>query len=328
MTHLGNPPPTLGPRAGFVHGVNLAWWNYGSDFGGGSSNGASSTATQAGLVPWFAKIQAAGMTVVRWWVFPDASQITTHFTLDGSGNPSGFSTNFYHDLEAAFTLATTYGVRLQLTLFNHPIDIPAAWRDTGNGRVCLVNALASLASQYKSSPVFAWELGNEWDNQLDPFNPTVGVNRANCLSLISQFTAAIHATGTTAYATVSNGGATTLDFFVGLGLDFYATSWYAGGGRVDDYNVLLHNYAYYANKYGIDKPLVINEFQANTTDPALAYMNYFNTNGYSGSLGWSATPAALDGYRIDFTGAATSFAATARNISSNLRAPQPPPLTA
>jgi hypothetical protein len=134
---------------------------------------------------------------------------------------------------------------------------------------------------------------------------SVSVDPEGMLSTILAFTAKVHAT-TRTLATFSSGGANMLDWWRGLGLDFFQCHWYAKTGRTDDYNPLRRNYDHYRTMWdGIDKPLVIAEFQAGESDNALAVYEGLYQRGYAGAWPWSAAPYALDPHRIDWHAAQT-----------------------
>lgn len=286
-------------RPTYLHGVNLAWLNYGGDFGRGDISG--NLANKDSLTNWFSIIHGAGMNTVRWFMFPgDPWQIRR-----GPTNlPTSIDPRVWPDLDLALELAEKYDQYLNLVIFDHPESLPDEWRNTETGRQRLMSALSGMFRRYRNHPrILAWELGNEWDNRIippervDPFGLTATVRA---------FTTKAHDT-TRTLATTSNGGATTLGYFTGLGLDFYSVHWYdhQSSVRLDDYNVGLHDAAYYATRYGVDKPLVVGEFCATdawmTADAKYAH---FAQSGYAGGWGWSATPAANDGLRIDWESAA------------------------
>ena len=75
------------PRVGgwFLYGANLPWLNWGADFGGGPSGGGVS-GNSAQLDAKLQAARAAGMHVVRWWVFEGGSP---QIQRDASGTPTG-----------------------------------------------------------------------------------------------------------------------------------------------------------------------------------------------------------------------------------------------
>lgn len=286
----------------YLHGANLAWLNYGGDFGGGAVNGNISN--QPVLDHWFRIIHEAGMNTIRWFMFTDDPW---QIRRNSAGLPTSIDPGVWADLDVALALAEMYNVYLNLVIFDHPETLPAQWRDTAIGRQRLMTTLSAMFKRYQNHPrILAWELFNEADNRIIP--PNYRVDPVGLKAMIRAFTDKVHST-TSTLATTSNGGATTLSYFVGLGLDFYSAHWYDNGAtvRTDGYNVALHDYAYYADGYGIDAPLLIGEFYADSLQRTRVSVDekyaYFVKAGYAGALGWSATPSANDGLRIDWLAA-------------------------
>ena len=91
----------------------MPWLNWANDFGGGLD--------QAQTDSKMAAAQAAGMHVIRWWVFEGGAQ---HIRRDASGNPTGIDAQMYGDLDAALSLAAKHEMYLDLTLFASPGDVP------------------------------------------------------------------------------------------------------------------------------------------------------------------------------------------------------------
>lgn len=300
------PGPQLpfGSKLTYRHGANLAWLNYGVDFGGGVAGGV--LANQATLNNWLGAMAGSGMNTCRWFMFtlPNPPQIT----VDANGVPTGISPSVWPDLDLALNMAAQHGIALDLVIFDHPETLPTAWLTDSGARQALMSALSQMFARYDNNPaILCWELFNEADNRIIP--PHYVVDPVSLKATIAAFTAAVHRS-TPTLATTSNGGATTLAYFLGLGLDFYSAHWYdqAAPVRTDGYNVDLNTYASYVKTYGLDKPLLIGEFyadfppgaQGTTTDQKYAD---FYRNGYCGGLGWSATASAGDGMRIDWAAA-------------------------
>ncbi len=84
-------------------GVNVPWmtWPYAAghgDFGGGATDGV--VARKAAIAVGFAKVQASGTHVVRWWTFQqDAWQINR----DANGWPTSLNPAIYADFDAAMS---------------------------------------------------------------------------------------------------------------------------------------------------------------------------------------------------------------------------------
>ncbi len=308
----------------YVHGVNMAWLNYGSDFGGGSSGAA---ANQSIIDSWFTRAQAAGMNVVRWFLFPtDSANGPSQILRDVNNVPTGISPAVWTDIDAVLAMAASRNLALNFVIFNQPTNMPSAWRDDPTTRSALVSALGTIFSRYQNHPhIFAWESFNEADNYIYlPIDGTARIDRTNFLQLVTDINGQVHSQSPLTLATVSNGGCggTVLTYFKNTGCDFYQAHWYDNSApvRTDDYNMYLHSYDYYRMKWNLDKPLIVGEFYGDTSagaeSPGVTTSQKYATfyaNGYAGGWGWSATPSAGDGMRIDWS-AATSFAATAPDL--------------
>ncbi|MGE5785176.1 MAG: hypothetical protein ACM3ZE_11325 [Myxococcales bacterium] len=101
----------------FALGINYAWRNFGSDFGGleawslvGPSGSAD--AYNADL----ARMRANGASVVRWWMFPDLRG--DGIEMDGDGNPTGITDTAVADIEKALELAQRNDLYVVFTLFS------------------------------------------------------------------------------------------------------------------------------------------------------------------------------------------------------------------
>lgn len=294
----------------YWHGVNLCWLHWGQDFGDGpSANGMSNPANAAAVDEWLARAQDAGMQVVRWLAFPEPTYLTLddtnhHFTIDANGLPTGFKPNVLADMDAAVELLGKRGLQLDLILFNHIRDTPRTWITEPAGRAALLAVLSTLFARYRDHVIWAWELGSEWTGELDGWNTYI--DEAAVKALLQGFVETVHA-NCPARAAASAGSLQDLHKFVGLGLDHYNSSWYATNTYAQgEGDPTLHDYAYYAAQQGLetDKPLYISEMMAGPGDPALARYRHLHDHGYSGAWGWSATPAAMDGMRIDWDAAA------------------------
>jgi hypothetical protein len=101
----------------FALGVNYAWHNFGSDFGGIAAWSAKSVSQDpASFDTEFAAMHAADASVIRWWVFPDFRGDGVLF--DGNGDPTGISTTAASDVDKALELAAKNDVYLVFTIFS------------------------------------------------------------------------------------------------------------------------------------------------------------------------------------------------------------------
>jgi hypothetical protein len=101
----------------FALGINYAWHDFGGDFGGippWNIRGVSQD--PAPIDADLAAMRAAGVSVIRWWVFPDFRG--NGVTFDGAGDPTGISTTAVADVAKALELAAKNDVYIVLTIFS------------------------------------------------------------------------------------------------------------------------------------------------------------------------------------------------------------------
>jgi hypothetical protein len=101
----------------FALGVNYAWHHFGGDFGGvpaWSLKGVSEIPDEYDAE--LATMRANGVSVVRWWMFPDFRGAGVEF--DADNNPTGLSATAVADIEMALELAEKNDLNLVLTIFS------------------------------------------------------------------------------------------------------------------------------------------------------------------------------------------------------------------
>lgn len=262
----------------YLNGVNIPWFNWGCDFGCGSSGGVSDPNTRQWLEQGFGAMQANGVKVARWWVLEgDPWQIKR----DANNAPVSLDPRVFQDMDAAIELAEKYDVYYSFTLFSAPTAVPEKWLTDPGQRAKLVEVLTPLFARYKDNPrVMTWDLINEpdWDIwkgaiALEPVRETV-----------KALAVAVHA-NSTAYVTVGAAMLDGLPHWKGLGLDFYQAHWYdfMSPGA---WCALCTDYATVEKRYGLDRPLVIGEFYGGKDVDAQRFQDW-HTKGYAGSYAWS-----------------------------------------
>ncbi|MER3420187.1 MAG: hypothetical protein C4290_06540, partial [Chloroflexota bacterium] len=282
----------------YLHGANVPWYNWACDFGCNGNGGVSSSAVQSALSTGFGQAKAAGMHVIRWWVFPgDPWQITR----DSSGAPSGINPAVYADFDVALQLAQTYDLYFNFVLFSGPTALPQAWLTDATQRQKLATALGQLFARYKGNPrVLSWEVFNEpewdiWNNK---------ISQSAVQATVKAVADAVHA-NSTAYVTVGSAMLDGLPMWVGQGLDYYQAHWYDYMSS-GNWCARCTDYATVKSRYNLDKPLVIGEFYAGPDTDALQRFEDFYSKGYAGAWPWSLFPdRTSDHMQIDLAAAAT-----------------------
>jgi hypothetical protein len=101
----------------FALGINYAWHSFSADFGGISAWGQKSVSQDAATYDKeLAAMHAQGVSVVRWWVFPDFRG--DGVTFDANGDATGLSQTATADVAKALELAKKNDVHLTLTIFS------------------------------------------------------------------------------------------------------------------------------------------------------------------------------------------------------------------
>ncbi len=101
----------------FALGVNYAWHDFGADFGGlaqWSMGGITANRTTVGAE--LADMKANGVSVVRWWMFPDFRGDGVEF--DAEDTPTGLSATAVQDIQTALELAAENDLYIVFTLFS------------------------------------------------------------------------------------------------------------------------------------------------------------------------------------------------------------------
>jgi hypothetical protein len=286
----------------YLLGANMPWFGWGCDFGcGPSAGGVSDPATSAAIGPVLDAAHAAGMDVVRWWLFPGEP---TQFTVDSAGLPNGIVPAVYDDIDAALELAERSDVSYVFTLFSGPTDLPAAWLTTEDGRARLTAALGELFAHYRDAErIMTWQVMNEpewaiWDRH---------VVITDIQDLVRKVAFAVHAE---TQALVSVGGARLdgLWMWQGLGLDYYTVHWYDPMKQAGECLPCV-TYAQIRDEFGLDAPIVVGEFYLGPDVDGDARLEGFRSHGFAGSFAWSLMPdQTADRLTIDMA-AAARFAA-------------------
>jgi hypothetical protein len=290
----------------YVQGANVPWFNWGCDFGCGTSGGASDPTVNNAVGAAFSQLNANGTHVVRWWVFPgDAHQITRN----AAGLPTGLDPAVYPDFDAALSLAAQYDIYFDFVLFSGPTSIPTSWETDATQRTALASALSPLFSRYRgNSRVLTWEIMNEPEFEI--WNGHIA--QSDVQATVRVLVNAVHA-NSTAMATVGAAELDGLPMWVGMGLDYYQAHWYdymSSGNfcaRCTDYPTVQA-------RYGLDQPLVIGEMYAGPdVDAYQRFVDFYN-KGYAGTWAWSLFPSHTNDHLSIDQGALRTFTSQHNDI--------------
>jgi hypothetical protein len=297
-------------RMRFMYGVNYAWQNFAADFGGGNRGVAANIGT---VRTQLEQMSSNGVSVVRWWVWPNFTGNGVSF--DGSGSPTGLTSTTEADLEAALAEAEAHDLYLMLTLFsfdNFKSNLPdnrslATIGVNANQRAALVNnVVRPFARAASMSPnakrVIAWDVINEpeWavtgaslygDEPFDPDSTCRPITHAQMETLLGDVIAGLRAESS-ALVTIGAAAMKWRNAWTRLDQDFYQFHIY-------DW---VHEYWPYSDSpsdYGMaDKPVVMGEFPPEGVGDAdyRTLLDSWYSNGYAGALAWRDAT-----FRVDYS---------------------------
>lgn len=304
------PPPFAAAASGscapsFASGLNVAWVNYASDI---------PNPNLAVFQTIFQNTYAAGGRVARWWFHTDGT-VTPGY--DASGKALPISCSQIADVRSILDTAYEAGVMVNISLWS--FDMLKAVPPQANNLNLLTqdafrqayidNVLTPLVTALKGHPgLYSYETFNEPEGMATggnwkPFTGSGGtsVDESYIQKTVNWFAAAIHDADPSARVT---NGTWTFDANANLGgmqnyyadfalvaaggkangtLDFYEAHYYESNGT--QYSCFL----YPASHWNLDKPVVMGEFFAATTDGVSQndlYTNLF-AGGYAGAWAWA-----------------------------------------
>jgi mannan endo-1,4-beta-mannosidase len=283
--------------ARFLAGVNYPWKSY-QDFGNGAwgHSGVSTPGVQEEIDTDFANMAATGTQVVKWRMFND-TRYSPEFAPDGT--VTGFDDEFMKDVDAAIDIAAKHHIYLVLSLVDSGMWTASCQRDGvqmgGHADVMsdpakreslIQNAIVPVVRHVaRTGRVLGYEVIAEPEWGITELHTEddgrITVPLADVQSFVKEATAAIHRNGG-ARVTVESNRPTNMQYWKGLGLDYYSFSWYDWMEPYDPLDVD-------ASSYGLDRPVVLGEFPIENSQ----YYDYQTTlnialgRGYAGAFAWS-----------------------------------------
>ena len=290
-----------------IRGINYPWTvfdgraNYGCDFGRNKWNshtGVSMHAQEVGAD--FEVMRAAHIDVARWFVFTDGR---AGVCWNSDGEATGLDAEFYADMDAALTIASSCGMRLCLVLLDF------LWFDDPQRRLNLLDRASRSAfldrvldpflNRYGGSPaIHSFDLINEPDWVIaelatDPQRAAWPLER---LRLFASSMAQRIRAQSKALLTIGGGRVATIKEWDhdGYDLDFIQVHAYPDvryPGRDD--GIIGKS----VTDFGVNRPVVIGEFPSNPRQhpghhlsPAYTTRDYLAAaaaGGYLGAWPWS-----------------------------------------
>ena len=287
----------------FLAGVNYPW-KTGQDFGNGGwgHSGVSDPTTYAEVDTDFANMAAMGVRVVKWRVFQDGRY---GIRFDGQGNPVGLDDYVFKDVDAALTIARKHNIYLVFTLFDSGLwatnCISQGVQMGGHAdlltdpikRQELMNRVVIPFIQHvtRNGRVVGYELIAEPDWGVHELNPDndgrIKLSLDQVRTFVRSLVGAVRSQSNALLTVEANRSRDLVDWR-GLGLDYYSFSWYDWLEPYDPLNTP-------ASHFGLNKPIVIGEFPAQSTlHPLDNVLNIAWQQGYAGAFVWSY--AGIDKY--------------------------------
>ncbi len=305
-----------------VHGVNLPWVvnnsgsNYGHDLGPNNFTGYGNGYHGADMDGYFQDIKNMHTNVVRIWLFEDLEGLN----FDGNGYITGINATFLSNINDMLNRANNKGLAIELVLFNHTIGnnfgrSPAVgggagirnfFTDAGAQTALINNVIKPLAqAQNNKLSVFGYDLMNEANYAVSPFSGlSASANWSQMHSWVYNLAQAIHSVNSAIQVTTSTDDVNSFtsanhwNRFGGVGLNYYEYHSYSDSPS-------LFTYGSSGPYPTIDKPLVLGEYGARTTNDVNlqatvtdSFINQASYGGWAGSLAWTYNANGNDVYSV------------------------------
>jgi hypothetical protein len=303
-------------RLRFMYGVNYAWHHFGADFGGNARWMQPGVSDNPKVDMQLAEMAAHGVSVVRWWVFPDFRGDGVAF--DAADKPTGLGGSAHRDVARALELAEKHNLYLMLTLFSFdnfrptsnmsggvrarsikPLIVDATERANLMEKVVRPFARAVAESPHRDR-LIAWDVINEpewaisgpsmYGDPMFDLNPDLeGVSHAQMETFLRDALAVLRAESR-ALLSIGSAAIKWRHAWEKLDVDFDQFHMYEW---VDMY----WPYDRSPRDYGLQtRPVVMGEFPAGglTRAPYGTLLQSWYGNGYAGALAWAYTDGLND----------------------------------
>ncbi len=145
----------------FLSGANLAWINYGADYGNNQTS-----AVRCGLEAYVNNVSAAGGNALRVWVFVEGQTVPVFDPQTGLVTATDATHSMADDLRALLRYAASKNVFVMLTLWNGALMRVDAMKnlihDPAKLQSFIDHALVPLATALKEEPaLLGYEIMNE-----------------------------------------------------------------------------------------------------------------------------------------------------------------------
>lgn len=274
------------------NGANVAWYDFGSDFGtGGVANNRSRFRDRFANF----KTNTNGMKMFRWWTFSTGWQINKA----GDGNPLSLNTSVYADFDMAIDIANELDIYYTFNFFDgaHGLAagwMPVSWFTNATQRTNLMSVLAPLIQRYADEPrIVAWEGLNECEATIGWGEYARQISDQQLIDWQTAFVDMVHE-NSNAWATADSTHMEGTTFWSNKGVNFdvWQPHWYPymTGGIWDPREQTYASLEAYCQGLSTPgslrgKPVIIGEWWAGSPD-AETWWNMWHTK-FNGGMGWT-----------------------------------------
>lgn len=295
----------------FMYGINYAWHNFASDFGGNKAWSQPGVSGEPMIDTELAAMAAGGVQVIRWWLWPDFRSDAVMF--DANDTPTGLGGTALADIARALELAEQHDLYIMFTIFSFDNfratrmeqslkirGITPMVTDDAKRKALMDTVVAPLAKAVEASPnakrMIAWDMINEpeWaitgaslyggDPAFDPQTDLMAVTHAQMETFLRDTRTTLRANSNPSITV----GATAFKWksaWSKLDLDFHQFHMY-------DWVNMYWAYDKTPTDYMLDdKPVVMGEFPLVGLQnvPYAKLVESWYGNRYAGALGWAFT---------------------------------------
>ncbi|MEO5740839.1 MAG: hypothetical protein ABIS29_09630 [Vicinamibacterales bacterium] len=271
----------------FLIGANLPWVHYGIDFGANGwrpAGGINQPEERGQLETTFARLAAAGVRCVRWFLFCDGR---AGIRFSAADRPLGLDDFVFRDVDAALEIARRHDITIMFALFDflwcdgvsvtHGVQMGGRAHVLADGEareVLLDTVMRPLLERYGREPgIFGWDIINdpEWIKTVD---------ETDLHAFLSDSVALIHSSATQP-VTVGSAGVRWRNRYACLGLDFYQVHWYDSLKHQPPLETPVA-------ELGFDRPVLLGEFPTRGSKRMPdEIVEAARAAGYSGAFYWS-----------------------------------------